>query len=219
MNRLTKVIIGVYSMVKNCFLLFFIFVFLIACQKTKKENNNLKSVEQSESELIDNKITLENDDIVIPENIEVEIDPGIMFDQLFSIYEGGEKEYIDTNAQNDDGALLVLYDRNNILSKDTFCNIIILSPYGKTEYYCYNEFENDIWYLYKKAYFYQESYVTEDAKIKETYFKYNYVNTYTYNFDDQKYNILLEINKATAVIDFRGIDELMKFIKENIKRW
>jgi hypothetical protein len=206
-------------MIKNCFLLFFTFVLLISCQKTKQENNNLKSEEQSENKLVDNKIIPENDDKVIPENIEVEIDPGIMFEQLFSIYEEGEKEYIETNAQNDDGALLVLYDKNNILSKDTFCEIIILSPHGKTEYYCYNKFEDDIWYLYKKAYFYQESYMTEDAEIKETYFKYDYVNTYTYNFNDQKYNTLLKIDKAPAVIDFRGIDELIKFIKENIKRW
>ena len=200
---------------KYIFILFF-FILVMSCQKIKTGKDTIIEKNNIINGDLGNEFIIEKQ--MLSNNIENMMDPKIMFGEIFAFYETTEINYIDTNAQNDDGALLVLYDGNSLLSKNLFCNLILLSSHGKTEYYCFNKYEDDIWYIYKKAFFYEEMYTIENATVEETYFEYNNEKSFLYNYNDKKYNVELEINKVPAVVDFRGTKSLIDFIYENIKK-
>ena len=141
--------------------------------------------------------------------------PSEMFTELFENYVKTEYVYKSIESRLDDGADIFIFDINKI-SKDVFCLVTFLATLGQTQYLVYKRNGENIWYFYKKAFFYKEPYQLENAEILNTYFKYTDNVSYAFNDLTGKYDIRADTDKYRAIPDVRSLAALIEIVQDAI---
>jgi hypothetical protein len=140
--------------------------------------------------------------------------PKELFENLIQSYL--ESEYISKKIESplDDGMELFIFDVNNAISVNRFYQLNLFATLGQTQYYCYKISNSNVWYVLKRAYFYDEPYSLDKAEIFDYYFKYEDAIVYAYNGETGKYDIQADTNEYQALVDYRSlvsvIDEIEK---------
>ncbi len=119
-----------------------------------------------------------------------------------------EKKPLKT--QLPDGAVYELLD---ISLCDRAVRLFLYSSLGRTEYTCLRIKDSKVWYLKKRAVFYNEPYNNNGAEEMLSYFKYK---DQCYKLVNNEFIENINISSSPAVVDFRNIQSIVELIEEDI---
>ncbi len=142
--------------------------------------------------------------------------PEVFFNELLLSFRQSKIENKEIESVLDDGISLTIYDSNNNISPNLFCKINLYATMGQTQYVCYKEKAEAIWYIEKEVMIYNSPYTLEDAEIEKTYFKYEKEKTLVYNNETERYDIEKDTGEFIAIVDFNTLKELVELIEKNI---
>ncbi|QQO10715.1 hypothetical protein [Breznakiella homolactica] len=141
--------------------------------------------------------------------------PAKMFTELYDKYKKTEYKTV-VLSQRGEGAGMFIFDINKRISNDVFCRVELMSTLGQIQYIVYKRDGENIWYFYKKAYFYEAPMKLENAEIQETYFKYLNDLPYVFNEVTEKYDIQADTEKYRAITDVDSLLDLLKIVQNAI---
>jgi len=148
--------------------------------------------------------------------IKADKNPEVFFNELLLSFRQSKIENKEIESVLDDGISLTIYDSNNNISPNLFCKINLYATMGQTQYVCYKEKAEAIWYIEKEVMIYNSPYTLEDAEIEKTYFKYEKGKTFVYNNETKRYDIEKDTDEFIAIVDFNTLKELVELIEKNI---
>lgn len=134
---------------------------------------------------------------------------------FFNAFDKSIDEYLfqsfDINSQLSEGQILIAYS-NGV---NTVYRIELFSSMGKTIYTSYYELNSNLWFIEKKALFYDIPFNVSNADLEISYFKYD-DRIFKYDKKTNLYIQGLDIDSASAVVDFRTAEGLIALILETI---
>ena len=138
--------------------------------------------------------------------------PEEMFSTLNEKYNNTESKTVILSQQSE-GASLKIFDINDEISNDKFYQINFYSDLGQTQYQVFFKYDIDLWYIYKKARFYEVPFELVNAQIQNTYFLYDRNYPYVYNYETNLYDIKMDTNNYPAITDVKSISQLIEIIE------
>jgi hypothetical protein len=143
-----------------------------------------------------------------------EENPERFFADLTAKYKNAEREYTPVESKLDDGMALVKFDSVHKIAPDVFCEIILFSSLGQTQYQVYRKHNEETWYIHKTAIFYDKPYGDiETAEKRHTYFRFSKRTPYVFNSKTKLYDIQADTSEFQAVVDTKNLEQLIVLVE------